>query len=145
MQKRHHTEKILVIEDMEPEVLDTVRVECPKCGAQILEKATNKDNIVCFCCLRQISVKEFSTNDQPKPLYLPSGVIRYLLIIGFGLSAILALKNSLFDNSVYLEFFVILAGLIIGYFVAKMTSHLKYQDISFYNVITHLKGVLVLC
>jgi len=216
---------ISIVEDLEPEVLDTVKIECPKCHAEIRAKAEDKEDIVCFCCDRQIRVNDrtgdlkssviqetlslpkgsvrasvavslsvacwvlvFQGKDVPnyifnllvavisyyfafrrgtsrsggktlpkttdefsdvtvsgktRPLYLPSGYIRYFLIIGFALCAAMGLKHNLFNDSAFREFFVIFAGLIAGYFFAKIANTFK-KDVSTYNSITHVKGVCVL-
>lgn len=51
-------EEISVVEDLEPQVLETVKVECPKCGADIRADARDKEEIVCFCCDRKIRVRD---------------------------------------------------------------------------------------
>ena len=218
-------EKILIVEDLEPQVLETVRIQCPKCGADIKANSINKEEITCFCCDRKIRVKdrfgdnveviqetlllpkgsiraivtisismtcwilifqgkpvpnylfnlliavisyyfafrkkdanqalfktvmiekdEFSditASGQKKPLYLPSGAIRYFLIAGFALCGFLVLKEKIYDELPYLEFFVILSGLVLGYFFAKFADVFK-KNILVYNKITHVKGVIVL-
>ena len=221
---------ISIVEDLEPENLDTVKIACPKCHAEIRAKAEDKENIVCFCCDRKIRVKdraddlkadviqetlclpkgsirasvalllslacwilvfqgrhvpsyifnllvavisyyfafrrssslsnsgesaiqtlsektdEFSdvtASGKPKPLYLPAGFIRYSLILGFAVSAVVGLKQNFFNDYAFREFFVIFAGLIAGYFFAKIANTFK-KDVSTYNSITHIKGVCVL-
>lgn len=221
---------ISVVEDMEPDVLETVRIECPKCHADITADAATKDDIICFCCNRRIRVKDragelkgnaiqetlclpkgsvratialllsitcwimvfkgrhvpqylfnllvavvsyyfafrkrsplsnsgdssiptfskktdefqdVTQSGKPKPLYLPAGFIRYFLIFGFVLCAFAGLNHHFFEDNAFREFFIILAGLIGGYFFAKIANVFK-KDVSVYNSITHIKGLFVL-
>ena len=216
-------EKILVVEDLEPEILETVRVDCPKCGAEIRADAGYKEDIICFCCERRIRVKDragdkaqvihetlfmpkgsvraiitllisatcwilvfkgqevpkylfnlliavisyyfafrkkdstanyakaktngefddVTSSGQPKPLYLPGGVIRFFLIAGFALCGVMVLKDKIYKHPDYLEFFVILSGLVTGYFFARLADIFK-KDTDVYNRVTHVKGVIVL-
>jgi DNA-directed RNA polymerase subunit RPC12/RpoP len=83
-----------------------------------------------------------ATAEEKEPLRLPAGVIRYFIIIGFAVGAmVLYVRGKLLQGD-YLEFYVVLAGLILGYIYAKLTSLLLgYKSL---NLLNHLKGVLVL-
>jgi len=217
--------QVSVVEDLEPEVLETVRIECPKCHAQIMADADKKNDIVCFCCERRIRVKEragdmktdvinetlclpkgsvraliaillsatcwilvfkgekvpnclfsllvavisyyfafrggaslsdfssrsrkkkdefedVTSSGKPKPLYLPSGFIRYFLIMGFVICAAIGRKKGFFYDYAFREFFIIFIGLVAGYFFAKLANTFRREP-SIYNGITHIKGMLV--
>lgn len=215
--------KISVVEDLEPQILESIRIECPKCGADIRADAKDKDEIVCFCCNRKIRVKDragekvqliqetlwmpkgsvraiitllisatcwilvvkgdvvpkylfnlliavisyyfafrkkdsfpnmsvtktpdefadVTASGQTKPLYLPGGLIRFILIAGFAFCGIMVLKEEVYKDPDYLEFFVILAGLVLGYFFARFADMFR-KDAGVYNGVTHVKGVIVL-
>jgi DNA-directed RNA polymerase subunit RPC12/RpoP/uncharacterized membrane protein YfcA len=77
-----------------------------------------------------------------EPLFLPPGFIRFLLITGFAVSAVVLYVRFGLLKEKYLEFFVILLGLILGYLFAKATS--KMQNSIVLNLINHLKGLIVL-
>ncbi|MBN1817686.1 MAG: hypothetical protein JW828_10010 [Sedimentisphaerales bacterium] len=77
-----------------------------------------------------------------QPLYLPGGFIRVLLILGFGLSAIILYARDQLSQTAYLEFFLILAGLVAGYFFARVFAEASGGPAG--NLINHVKGVLVL-
>ena len=77
-----------------------------------------------------------------EPLFLPGGFIRFVLIVGFAITAVILYAKGRLFKSEYLEFFVILCGLILGYLCARLFSHTQSQAI--YNSINHLKGAIVL-
>jgi hypothetical protein len=59
------------------------------------------------------------TAEEMDPLYLPGGCIRGLLTIGFTVAAaVMAVKGRLTETR-YAEFFMILAGLIVGHFFSR--------------------------
>lgn len=61
--------------------------------------------------------------NSPGPLYLPRHVIRVVLVLGFAAAAVtLHLQQKLLTPS-NLEFFTVLAGLILGYLLARGLSH----------------------
>ncbi|MBN2128003.1 MAG: zinc ribbon domain-containing protein [Sedimentisphaerales bacterium] len=77
-----------------------------------------------------------------EPLYLPGGSIRLLLIVGFAACGVLLAARRQMTDPVYLEFFIILAGLVGGYFFARLFAvNLATPVAGFVN---HLKGAVVL-
>ncbi|MHC4646305.1 MAG: hypothetical protein ACYTBJ_12460 [Planctomycetota bacterium] len=77
------------------------------------------------------------------PLFLPAGFIRFLLILGFLIGAGLLYKRGRLLDAQYLEFFVILLGLVLGYGFSKVFGSLRKS--TFYALLNHIKGALVLC
>jgi len=76
------------------------------------------------------------------PLYLPSGVIRTLVIAGVVATAVLLYRRErLLEPSEHLEFFVVLAGLIGGYYFGKV---FRFGSPGARAVVGHLKALLVL-
>jgi hypothetical protein len=79
--------------------------------------------------------------EETDPLHLPGGCIRGLLTIGFTVAAaVLAVQGRLEDRR-YVEFFVILAGLIIGHFFSRA---LQRTSGGFQANVGHLKAVAVI-
>jgi hypothetical protein len=77
-----------------------------------------------------------------EPLYLPGGSIRTLLILGFaGCGVLLAARRQIAEPA-YLEFFIILAGLVGGYFFARLFT--VNLDPGTAGLVNHAKGALVL-
>jgi hypothetical protein len=77
-----------------------------------------------------------------EPLFLPSGFIRAILICGFLISGLLLyIRGKLFSPS-YLEFFVVLFGLVLGYGFSRAFA--AVQRTPFHVFINHLKGAAVL-
>ena len=76
------------------------------------------------------------------PLYLPSGVIRGVLVVGFLIAGVFLCKSGKLEDLKYLEFAVILSGLILGYFFGKMMNPIRESN--FYVLVNHLKGVALL-
>lgn len=76
----NNQEQISVVEDLEPEVLETVHIQCPKCHAEITANSNEKNSIVCFCCERKIRVKDRAGELDPdvihETLLLPKGSVR---------------------------------------------------------------------
>ena len=77
-----------------------------------------------------------------EPLNLPGGSIRLLLIFGFVVSAVILGLRKHLVNPVYLEFFIILAGLVGGYFFARIFAGTVSATLA--STINHAKGALVL-
>jgi hypothetical protein len=77
-----------------------------------------------------------------EPLFLPAGCIRGLLIIGFGTCGILLYLQNGFANPAYLEFFIILSGLIVGYGFRKVLFRGDPSDLLI--ALNHLKGLVAL-
>ena len=78
------------------------------------------------------------------PLNIPGGGIRGLLMMGFLVSGIVlwSAGKLLGDDMKYLEFYVILAGLIVGHLFARAFSHVRVGRC--YLGIHHFKGLAVL-
>ena len=76
------------------------------------------------------------------PLFLPSGVIRAFLIGGFMVSGYVLLERGLLLEMKYLEFFIILAGLVVGYVFGRLFN--RSEGSLFYIYVNHLKGLAVL-
>ena len=76
------------------------------------------------------------------PLSLPRGYVRWILLLGFGVSGgVLAWRGRLTDFK-YAEFFLILAGLIGGWLFALLTEPIR--DGSIGRAIDNIKAVVVL-
>ena len=83
-----------------------------------------------------------ASSKKEAPLFLPSGFIRSFLIVGFVACAIFLYNKGDLKQLKYLEFFVILFGLISGYIFARLFSGLKKTNI--YLFFNHMKGASVL-
>ena len=60
------------------------------------------------------------TADRERPLYLPSGAIRTGLIVALAITCVLLVaKGRLTASREQVEFFLILAGLVVGHYFAK--------------------------
>lgn len=77
-----------------------------------------------------------------EPLNLPGGSIRMVLIVGFAVCAVVLWARRQMADPTYLEFFIVLAGLVAGYFFARLFSGTVGTTLG--NLINHAKGVLVL-
>ena len=77
-----------------------------------------------------------------EPLGLPGGTIRMMLIAGFGISAAILFARGQLGSSAYAEFFLILAGLIAGYFFSRSSAGIAGSRAD--RAINHAKGVIVL-
>lgn len=77
-----------------------------------------------------------------EPLNLPGGSIRMVLILGFAVCVVVLWARRQIVNPAYLEFFIILAGLVAGYFFARLFSGTVGSTLG--NLINHAKGILVL-
>ncbi|MHC5083245.1 MAG: PHD finger domain-containing protein [Planctomycetota bacterium] len=76
------------------------------------------------------------------PLSLPSGSIRNILIAGFLVSAVILGMQGRLTEAVYVEFYLILTGLVAGHLLSKLLSHIHHPAaLNFFN---HCKGVIVL-
>lgn len=78
----------------------------------------------------------------PEPLGLPGGTIRMMLIAGFGVSALVLHFRGQLGSSAYLEFFLILAALIAGYFFSRLLADAAGSRAG--RLINHIKGLIVL-
>jgi len=80
--------------------------------------------------------------DAKEPLYAPKGVIRWVLIGGFALSLIYLLVTGTTFTDVYVEFFFIMAGMILGYVSSKVQrDYLRIETPAIYK---HGKATIVL-
>jgi DNA-directed RNA polymerase subunit RPC12/RpoP len=77
------------------------------------------------------------------PLFLPSGFIRFFLIAGFVVAGGVLLARGKLTDLTYLEFFLILAGLIGGYLFGRFMAHMENAT-AIYNLFLHLKGLILL-
>ncbi|MDQ7780704.1 MAG: hypothetical protein RDV41_13500 [Planctomycetota bacterium] len=84
-----------------------------------------------------------ASTTHESPLFLPSGVIRVLLIAAFVFCAIFLHKSDRLVRPKYAEFFLLLGGLVAGSMFAKVFA--KSEGRPFYTAINHLKGAAVLC
>ncbi len=75
------------------------------------------------------------------PLFLPAGVIRFVLIAGFAVCALILYIRDQLGHMQYVEFYVILAGLVAGHIFGRLVRPLKD---SLENIINHAKGIAVL-
>ena len=76
---------------------------------------------------------------SPEPLHLPGGSIRMLLIIGFAVSGLLMCARGRLAELMHLEFFVLLAGLVAGFFSSRV---FRTTDAATYSRFNHLRGVV---
>lgn len=72
---------------------------------------------------------------------MPSGSIRDFLIVGFVISTVVLMLRKLFVEPGYVEFFMILAGLIAGHLPAKWLPHV--HNTTALNFFNHAKGLVV--
>ena len=77
-----------------------------------------------------------------EPLNLPGGSIRLLLVLGFAVCGVVLAMRRRLINPAYLEFFLVLAGLVAGYFFARLFTGTR--DTALSNLVNHAKGLLVL-
>jgi tryptophan-rich sensory protein len=77
-----------------------------------------------------------------EPLFLPSGLIRFVLIAGFAGAGFAVWKRGGLADLRYLEFFIILAGLIVGFLYNRLFASADRS--AAYVLINHLKGAGVL-
>ncbi len=78
---------------------------------------------------------------QP-PLFLPGHSVRVLLVLLLGLSTVTLLAQGRLGQPEYLEFFLILTGLVAGYLYARLTAGMRGEGALI--LIGHLKAVVVL-
>jgi hypothetical protein len=96
----------------------------------------------------------FRTKDEPpveaapppapparQPLFLPTGVIRLILSAGFLATGAFLWMTRRLDHA-FLEFFVVLGGLILGYLFAHLFADRPLGRL--WRIVHHVKGALVL-
>jgi DNA-directed RNA polymerase subunit RPC12/RpoP/peptidoglycan/LPS O-acetylase OafA/YrhL len=99
----------VVVNDLEPEILETVKVDCPRCGAEIRASAAEKNNLTCFCCGRKILVRDrvgekgvHKVLNIHEPLLLPKGSIRALVTLILAISCwCLILRNKIVPSYLF--------------------------------------------
>ena len=79
---------------------------------------------------------------QNQPLFLPAGCVRLFLVAALVATVGLLWHRGRLDEIQYAEFFIILSGLILGYFTARMMSGRRGPGL--YTTLNHLKGAIVL-
>lgn len=73
-----------------------------------------------------------------EPLNLPGGSIRLLLVLGFAVCGVVLWTRGQMVDPVYLEFFMVLAGLVAGYFFARLFTGAMGPALG--NLVNHAKG-----
>jgi hypothetical protein len=87
----------------------------------------------------EVAFSDHAAAPAAEPLWLPSGVIRKLLIAGVaGTVAWLAVKGRLLAEPRHLRFCIILAGLIVGHFFGRFVRLSGAAR----GAIGHVKGVV---
>lgn len=79
---------------------------------------------------------------KEEPLFLPRGFIRLFLIVGFAASAVTLYARGRLGELEYLEFGVILAGLIVGHLFAKLLSGCGARLVEI--IVDQIKGLLAI-
>jgi hypothetical protein len=82
------------------------------------------------------------TEPAQPPLFLPGHTVRILLVLLLGLSTATLIAQGRLGEPAYLEFFLILTGLVAGYLYARVTAGMRKEGILV--LLGHLKAVLVL-
>ena len=78
---------------------------------------------------------------QERPLFLPPGSIRMLLIAGFLATAVYLLAVGGLPSRDYQEFFLILAGLVLGFIFRRRIA--RMDGLMAYNMVKHAKAIAV--
>ena len=76
-----------------------------------------------------------------RPLFLPGGFVRAILILGFSASLIFLLTRGKLSEA-HIEFFLILFGLIAGYVFGRIW--IRMEGGAAYVLVNHAKGAVVL-
>ena len=80
---------------------------------------------------------------REQPLFLPAGAVRLVLVGGLAaLGVFLATRGQVLDNQNYLEFFVVLGGLVLGWIFGQYV--LPRKRTRSHAVFNHLKGLMAL-
>lgn len=80
---------------------------------------------------------------QPSRLLnMPGGMIRVIMICGFAASAVILARRGAFVSHAYVEFFIILAGLIFGHLIGRALAQLQGTEL--HTNIGHAAGLAVL-
>jgi len=87
-------------------------------------------------------VSDVTTKDSKPPLYMPKGIIRWIIIGGFILAGVvLAVRGDAFSD-IYIEFYFILIGLSIGFLSRSIRRQLIKVELP--GFIKHGRGIIVL-
>ncbi|MBS3821503.1 MAG: hypothetical protein GVY16_04260 [Planctomycetes bacterium] len=79
---------------------------------------------------------------REQPLNLPGGIIRVVLVLGFGISGLVLYSRGWLNHIDVLEFFAILTGVVAGYLLSKVMTPLKRSRL--YDIWRHVRALLVL-
>jgi len=79
---------------------------------------------------------------EAQPLGLPGGVVRKLLILGFAVTGVVLLVRGRLGEPAYVEFFIVLAGLVAGYVFGRIFSTSTLGPAAV--LLNHVKGAAVL-
>ena len=82
-----------------------------------------------------------ATEDVARPMFLPGGMVRLILILALGMCA-LSLNRLELLTGPYAAFFILLAGLIAGHVFARISS--PFQGTRGMEFVGHLKAAAVL-
>jgi hypothetical protein len=82
------------------------------------------------------------TPARRQPLGLPAGVIRLVLCLGFVASGVMLLVRGKLADLAYVEFFLVLMGLVVGYLTAKLLRGRRRGPV--WSTVNHVKGAVVL-
>lgn len=87
-------------------------------------------------------IYDISAKEQD-PLFLPAGLIRFVLSVGFMVSGIVLYRRGSIKFPVYAEFFIVLTGMIVGHLFGRALSVIKETPV--FILVNHAKGAIVLC
>ena len=76
--------------------------------------------------------------DQKHQLYLPKGWIRGIIIIAISMTPVYLIVNDRFLNSELIDFFLIIAGLVAGLFISKLTYVFRFKK--WHMIVSHIKS-----
>jgi hypothetical protein len=79
---------------------------------------------------------------ERQPLFLPEGCVRVFLILGFAVGLVMLWVRGKVGEPAYAEFFVVLAGLVLGYLFSKALSN--WRRAALFITLNHLKGFVVI-
>jgi len=77
-----------------------------------------------------------------RPLHLPPGVVRFVLIGGFVVGALVLAARGRLGEVKYLEFYVLMAGLTCGHLFGRVMA--SSRGTPGYTLINHAKGAIML-
>jgi len=83
-----------------------------------------------------------AVKDEKQPLFLPKGWIRGIIIIAFSMTVIYLIMNDRFSNSGLIDFFLIIAGLVAGLLIYKLTYAFRFKK--WHIILSHMKATAIL-